>query len=97
MRIPLGWKLSRSHRRRPGTDVNDWFGATAALVERIGSKNEAFTFATATDFAAVPVGEKAPAALLLTRLAKLKHIIDRMVARKEGGPRVPGMRKEDDQ
>ena len=73
--------------------VNQWFRGTAELVKRVGSKNEAFTFATAADFAAVPGGDKAPSALLLTRLAKLKHIIDRLVQQQEGGPKVPGMKR----
>lgn len=73
--------------------VNEWFRATAELVKRVGSKNEAFTFATAADFAAVPGGDKAPSALLLTRLAKLKHIIDRLVQQHEGGPTVPGKKQ----
>jgi hypothetical protein len=72
--------------------VNEWFVATAELVRRIGSKNEAFTFATAADFAAVPAGEKAPAGLLLTRLAKLKQIIDRMMQQRDGAPRVTGFK-----
>lgn len=73
--------------------VDEWFRGTAELVKRIGSRNEAFTFATAADFAAVPGGEKAPSGMLLTRLAKLKHIIDRLVQQQEGGPRVPGMKR----
>jgi len=77
--------------------VDEWFVGTAELVKRIGSKNEAFTFATAADFAAVPGGDKAPSGLLLTRLAKLKQIIDRMVQQKEGGSRVPGMRRPADE
>jgi hypothetical protein len=73
--------------------VDEWFAATATLVKRIASKNEAFTFAIAADFAAVPGGEKAPSGLLLTRLAKLKQIIERLVQQKEGMPRVPGMKR----
>lgn len=76
--------------------VDEWFADTAALVKRAGSKNEAFTFATAADFAAVPGGEKAPSGLLLTRLAKLKQIIDRLVQQQEGGPRLPGTRRPAD-
>jgi hypothetical protein len=62
-------------------------------VKRIGSRNEAFTFATAADFASVPGGERAPSGLLLTRLAKLKHIIERLVQQQEGAPRMPGMKR----
>jgi len=73
--------------------VNEWFSGTAELVKRVGSRNEAFTFATAADFAAVPAGDRAPSALLLTRLANLKHIIERLVQQHEGAPKVPGAKR----
>lgn len=86
----VGRELLRAKANYEGDDmgarVTEWSIGTAELLRRCGSRNDGWAFATGADFVA-PTGEKTPSAVLLMRLSKLKHIIDRLIEQHEGGGR----------
>ncbi|MCW5773959.1 MAG: hypothetical protein KIT16_20115, partial [Rhodospirillaceae bacterium] len=69
--------------------VTEWSIATAEIIKRGGSRNDQWSFATGADFVA-PTGEKTPSAVLLMRLSKLKHIIDRITEQQDGSRKSAG-------
>ena len=69
--------------------VGEWSVAVAELLKRCGSRNDSWSFAAGADFVTAS-GDRTAAAVLLMRLSKLKHIIDRLIEHHESGKKRPG-------